>query len=219
MKKFYINGRQKDKIIVGVDEAGRGALAGPVVAAAVLISGLDYKRLETGVGFIPRESGVYINDSKKMSGRQRETAFNYLGGNKQVKWAPGVISEKVIDRINILQATKLAMQKAVRSLERKAKKKIDLLLIDGNTNLNAEIRQQLVIKGDERIFLIKVASIMAKVYRDRMMENYAKKFPEYKFELHKGYGTKLHFDKLKEYGPCKIHRKTFAPLKNFLERY
>ncbi len=200
--------RKKPKIIVGVDEAGRGPLAGPVVAAAitspeVLIS--DCKFLKD------------LKDSKKMAPRQREEVFRFLKQHPEVEWGIGRVSEKLIDRINILQATKLAMARAVRNLEKRIDQKVDFLLIDGNFGIDLPIAQKSIIRGDERVFLIKLASIVAKVTRDKGMLRYHKKYPQYCFDRHKGYGTEIHFAMLNKHGPCKLHRKSFGPVSRLLQ--
>lgn len=193
------------KIIAGIDEVGRGSLAGSVVAAAVVAPILDIK----------------ATDSKKMTARQRQEVFEFLKAHPEVQWGIGRVSEKVIDRINILEATKLAMRKAVVNLEKKLNKGwsvsdtdqqkscIDFLLIDGNFSIISNIPQKSIIKGDEKVFIISLASIIAKVTRDSGMVRYHRKYPEYKFACHKGYGTKAHYKMLAKYGPCPIHRKTF----------
>lgn len=185
------------KYVAGLDEAGRGPLAGPVVAAAVMIAKKsdffenlksDFKR---------------IRDSKQLSQKQREYFYNLIIKNKNIKWGIGIVSEKVIDRINILEATKLAMIKALKKLE------ADFLILDGNMKLNLPIPQKSIIRGDEKVFSCAAASILAKVTRDRIMFKYHKKFPKYRFDLHKGYGTKLHLEMLKRFGRCAIHRNSF----------
>jgi ribonuclease HII len=185
------------KFVVGLDEAGRGPLAGPVVAAAVAV--LDYKKANI----------KNINDSKKLSEKQREETYNVLTNHSDIKWGTGIVSEKVIDKINILQATKLAMAKAIKNLG------ADFLLIDGNFKINSEIFQRSVIKGDQKIFSVAAASIIAKVTRDRIMKKFHKKYPQYGFLKHKGYGTKAHFANLEKFGPCKIHRKSFFPVNTY----
>jgi ribonuclease HII len=186
--------KQGFKFVAGLDEAGRGPLAGPVVAAAVII--LDYKKLKT----------KGINDAKKLSGKQREKIYKVLIKHPEIKWGVGIVSEKIIDRINILQATKLAMQKSIKNL------KPDFLLIDGNFKINSIVRQKPIIKGDQKVISISAASIIAKVTRDRLMQKFHKKYPQYGFDRHKGYGTKAHFAAIKKFGPCKIHRKSFYPI-------
>ena len=162
-------------------------------------------------------------DSKQLTAKRREEFYKILtnspAGGLDIKWGIGRVSEKVIDKINILAATKLAMIKAVKKLKRKP----DFLILDGNFTLPAEalakagigkaIPQKSIIKADEKVFSCAAASIIAKVTRDRIMRQYHRKYPRYRFDLHKGYGTKLHFKILKKCGPCQIHRKTFAPLK------
>lgn len=183
--------------VVGLDEAGRGPLAGPVVAGAVFFK----KNCKIN---------LKINDSKKLSQKQREEFYEILTNHKEVKWGVGVVSEKVIDKINILQASKLAMQKAVKNLN------ADFLLIDGNFKLQNKISEKSIIRGDQKVFSIAAASIIAKVTRDRIMKKMHKKYPDYGFHLHKGYGTALHMANLKQFGPSKIHRKSFYPVSSFL---
>ncbi len=179
------------EIICGVDEAGRGPLAGPVYAAAVI---LPKGHIVEGV-----------NDSKKLSEKKRELLFDKII-DECVCYSIGTASEKEIDEINILQATYLAMKKAVDGLEIVPQ----LALIDGNripplTSTDARA----IVKGDAKSASIACASILAKVSRDRYMLEMAKKYPEYQFEKHKGYGTKLHYEMIDKYGICEIHRKTF----------
>lgn len=183
----------KVRLIAGIDEAGRGPLAGPVVAAAIIAPVLDIK----------------ATDSKKMTPRAREEVFEFLKQHAQVEWGIGRVSEKVIDRINILEATKLAMRRAVVNLEKKLFCPVDFLLIDGNFGIGTNKPQKSVIKGDEKVFLISLASIVAKVTRDRGMKRYHRQYPQYEFACHKGYGTKIHYEMLAKHGPCRIHRKTF----------
>lgn len=187
------------KCVAGLDEAGRGPLAGPVVAAAVVISNFEF-----------RISNFGIRDSKLMSVNQREEAYEKLIRCKNIVWGVGVVSEKVIDKINILEATKLAMAKAIKNLE------ADFLLIDGNFKLGKiNILQKSIIKGDQKVFSVAAASIIAKVTRDRLMQKYHKKYPQYGFANHKGYGTASHFASLEKFGPCKIHRKSFYPVNTY----
>lgn len=188
MENNYINSGAK--IICGVDEAGRGPLAGPVYAAAVILPfGCEIPGLD---------------DSKKMTEKKREVAFDIII-EKAVAYGIASASEKEIDEINILNATFLAMKRAVDSL----KIKPDLLLVDGNRAPNTGISEVTVIKGDAKSASIAAASVLAKVSRDRFMLEQAKKYPQYEFEKHKGYGTKLHYEKINEYGISDIHRKTF----------
>jgi len=198
------------RFVIGLDEAGRGPLAGPVCAAAVCIAAnLKFSSFERYL--VGRKIKDFkIKDSKKLSAKQRETWYEILTTHHDINLGIGIISEKVIDKINIFEATKLAMKKAIELL----KVSPEFLLIDGTFILeDLQINQKAVKRGDEKIFSCAAASIIAKVTRDRLMMRYAKKYPEYNFEKHKGYGTKQHFAALKKYGPCSIHRLTFAPLK------
>ena len=204
------------KLVAGLDEAGRGPLAGPVVAAAVIFN------FKFPNKFLIKQFPM-IKDSKKMTVKQREATYEFLTNHPDIKWGVGIVSEKIIDKINILEATKLAMKKSLINLISKSKfqsskqfqnpnfKKIDYLLIDGDFGLNVDVLQKSIIKGDSKVFSISAASIIAKVTRDRIMEKYHKKYPEYGFNQHKGYGTKAHFASLQKFGPCKIHRKSFYP--------
>ena len=215
-RKLWKEGKKR---VVCLDEAGRGPLAGPVVAAAVTIRPAKYKIQNTK---------YKIRDSKKLTPQKREELYRILTKHPNIKWGIGKASEKVIDKINILEATKIAMVKAVRNLNCKLKIancKINFLILDGNFTLpaealakagiNSKIPQKAIIKADEKVFSCKIASIIAKVTRDRIMEKFHKKYPSYGFAKHKGYGTKYHFRMLKKYGPCKIHRKTFWPVKKY----
>jgi ribonuclease HII len=188
------------KVVVGLDEAGRGPLAGPVVAAAVSIIPNSKFKISK------------IRDSKKLTPQKREELYRWITQCPFVEWGIGKVSEKVIDRINIFEATKLAMKKAIFNLERKLKRKADFLILEGNFKIDLPIPQKSIIKGDEKVLSCAMASIIAKVTRDKIMEKYAKKFPEYGFEKHKGYGTKFHLKMLKRYGPCPIHRRSFLPV-------
>ena len=197
------------KIVVGLDEAGRGALAGPVVAAALVIKKSKLKKLKSKLG------NLKLKDSKKLTPKQREKLYQLMTKSDFLEWGIGKVSEKVIEKINIKNASELAMEKALKNLEKKMKKRADFLIIDGyflkSKNLRART-YKLIIKGDEKILSCTLASILAKVTRDKIMEKYAKKFPEYGFEKNKGYATKFHLKMLKKYGPCKIHRKSFLPV-------
>lgn len=187
--------RKGYKIIAGLDEAGRGPLAGPVIAVAVIIN----PKFKFFKG---------VKDSKQLSAKKREEIYEAIKKCPFIKWGIGRVSEKVIDKINILEATKLAMEKAVKSLKKKAKK-IDFLILDGNFSIDVGISQKSVIKGDEKVFSCASASIIAKVERDRIMGKYHKKYPQYGFPKHKGYPTKYHKEMIRRYGLCQIHRKTF----------
>ena len=176
--------------ICGVDEAGRGPLAGPVAAGAVIL---------------PKDCVVlYLNDSKKLSPARRDALFDEIR-EKAIAFHVGIVSPERIDEINILQATYEAMRKAVAGLSVTP----DLLLNDAVTIPEMEIRQIPIVKGDAKSVSIAAASILAKVTRDRMMEEYDAMWPEYGFAKHKGYGTAQHIAALKEYGPCPIHRRSF----------
>ena len=187
---------ERYKIICGVDEAGRGPLAGPVYAAAVI---LPKGHIVEGV-----------NDSKKLSEKKREMLFEKII-SECVCYSVGTASEQEIDEINILQATFLAMKRAVNGLSVKP----DIALIDGNKKPGLDIVEWDIIKGDSKSANIAAASIIAKVSRDRYMLEMAEKYPQYQFERHKGYGTKLHYEMIKKYGISPIHRKTF--LKKILD--
>ncbi len=189
--------------VVGIDEAGRGPLAGPVVAGAVVLLNKKSQNLNLGV-----------KDSKKLTSKQREEIYNYFKKNITVQWGIGIVSEKVIDKINILEATKLAMIKSVKNLEKKlgkSKEKL-VLIIDGNMKLNSEFEQKSIIKADQKVFSCALASIFAKVTRDKIMQKYHKKYPKYGFDKHKGYGTAYHFEMIKKHGACDVHRKSFYPI-------
>ena len=195
--------------MAGLDEAGRGPLAGPVVASAVII--LDYKKIKD----IKK-----INDSKKLSEKQREELYKIITRHPQIKWGVGIVSEKVIDKINILEASKLAMQKSLQQAQGRPKLNADFLLLDGNFTLRQArgkkyIPQKPIIKGDSKVMSIAMASIIAKVTRDRIMQKYHKKYPGYGFSNHKGYPTAAHFACLEKLGPCKIHRRSFYPVNSY----
>lgn len=210
------------KRVACLDEAGRGALAAPVVAAAVVIkinrrSDRGARRRREGAGRVgvqilkdvSRSDLDNIRDSKKLTPKKREELYKILIKNLAIEWGIGRISERVIDRINILEATKLAMKRAIQKLGRKP----DFLILDGNFKIDLPIPQKSIIKADEKVFSCVAASVLAKVTRDRIMKRYHKKYPRYGFDRHKGYPTKLHCKMLKKYGPCKIHRKSFRPVK------
>ena len=216
--------------IAGVDEAGRGALSGPVVAAAVI--------LDEG---ITRRNGLWrqVRDSKSLTPDQRSVLVRYIRANV-LDFGVGLATHKEIDALNILQASLLAMRRAVEGLKRMPRE----LLIDGKNkipllaspNIGEEntrslsppsiggvrggisrwetIEQRAIINGDAKILAISAASIIAKVFRDELMRKFAKKFPEYGFDRHKGYGTKFHLIKLRKHGPCAIHRMTFGPVRD-----
>ena len=180
--------------IAGIDEAGRGALAGPVVAAAAILpEKFRHKRL---------------NDSKQLLPERREEIYRELTANEQICWAIGVIDSIEIDQLNILRATHKAMRAAIVSLRMQA----DHALIDGRPVYPFPLPQTAVIDGDCYSLSIAAASVIAKVTRDMMMREFCARFPEYCFSQHKGYATELHVAKLHAHGPCPIHRRSFEPV-------
>jgi len=185
--------------IAGIDEAGRGPLAGPVVAAAVIL--------------LSKINIPDLNDSKKLSPKKRDELFPKIQ-EMSVAYSVAAIDQEVIDEINILQAARLAMKKAVEKL----KITPGLLLIDGNQKINSNLNQWAIVKGDSRSLSIAAASVLAKVTRDRIMDDYHKLYPQYGFDRHKGYGTKLHRNLIQEHGPCPIHRKTFKGVSEYINR-
>ena len=190
-EKAWANGYDS---VCGVDEAGRGPVAGPVCAAAVILP-----------------AGIVIeglNDSKKLSEKKREKLFDEITANA-LAWSVSLVDERVIDEINILQATFLAMERAMAQMAPPP----ELALIDGNRSKDFGLPVRTIVKGDSLSASIAAASILAKVTRDRLMEQYDEQYPQYGFAVHKGYGTKRHYAALREYGPCPIHRQTF--LKKF----
>ena len=185
------------EVICGVDEAGRGPLAGPVCAAAVILP--PHARIDG------------LNDSKKLSDKRRRELFPVIC-EQALAYGIAFATEQEIDEINILQATFLAMERALAQL----KIRPDLVLIDGNRQRDFGLPVKTVVKGDSLSANIAAASVLAKVTRDDFMVRQAEQFPEYGFEIHKGYGTKAHYAALEQYGPCPIHRRTF--LKKFYEQ-
>ena len=181
------------KYIAGVDEVGRGPLAGPVVCAAVIMP-LDENSLVVGV-----------DDSKKLSEKKREQLAKEIK-EKALCYSIVEIDEKTIDEINILEATKLGMKRAIESLQITP----EVVLTDGNMTIDIVHKQKSVIHGDALSYSIGAASIIAKVHRDNLMDEYAKTYPAYAFEKNKGYGTAAHIQGIKEYGLCPIHRRTFT---------
>ncbi|MCP5535460.1 MAG: ribonuclease HII [Akkermansiaceae bacterium] len=184
--------------VAGIDEAGRGPLAGPVAAAAVIL---------------PEEfTHELLDDSKKLSEKKREQLYDEITGCDDISWALSYGDVGEIDSINILKSTHAAMARAAQALRPLP----DFCLIDGLQVPGFPIASQGIVKGDSKSLSIAAASIIAKVSRDRLMLEYAGKYPEYGFERHKGYGTKLHLEALRKHGPCPIHRKSFAPVAQLL---
>ncbi len=185
------------KAVCGVDEAGRGPLAGPVCAAAVIL---------------PENTIIEgVNDSKKLSEKKREALFDVIK-EQALSYSIAFASVEEIEEINILNATMLAMKRAVEGLDVKA----DYAMIDGNRLPDLSIDSEFIIKGDAKSMSIACASILAKVSRDRLLYKYAEEYPEYLFDKHKGYGTKAHVEAIKKYGPCPYHRLSF--LKKILNK-
>ncbi len=178
------------KAICGVDEAGRGPLAGPVCAAAVIL---------------PQNTIIEgVNDSKKLSEKKRNALYEIIK-NTSLAYSVAFSSVEEIEDMNILNATMLAMKRAVEGLKVSA----DFAMIDGNRTPDLHIPCEYIIKGDAKSMSVACASILAKVTRDRLLYEYAKEYPQYSFDKHKGYGTKVHIEALKKYGPCKYHRQSF----------
>lgn len=192
---------KKYKIICGIDEVGRGPIAGPVVSCAVIMS----------------ENCIEgVKDSKKLSDKKRRILAEQIYSNA-IAVGIGIVDHNTIDDINIRQASLLAMKKALQNLKDKKGKTIipDLCLIDAE-NIDTDIDQIGIISGDDLVYEISCASILAKVYRDNLMISLSQKYPEYMFEAHKGYGTKKHYDAINKYGICEIHRRSF--LKKYYEK-
>ena len=229
-KEFLAQGFE---FVIGIDEAGRGPLAGPVVASAVFLK--NHNLLDEKCAF--KELDL-IRDSKKLSHSQREKAYKFVHEHFHV--GVGICNHETIDRINILEASFLAMKEAISSLAReisnsklqipnktqsaswrtKFKIQNSIILVDGNKIIpNCSYRQEAIVGGDGIVKSISAASIIAKVTRDRIMLEMHEKYPEYDFDKHKGYGTKLHMEKIQKYGPCQIHRKSFEPMKSLLKKY
>ena len=199
LMREYENAHPECCLIGGIDEAGRGPLAGPVVAACCVL---------------PRDAEIlYLNDSKKLSEKRREALLPEIE-EKALAFGYGIVSEQRIDEINILNATYEAMRIAIAQVEEKLGRAPELLLNDAVTIPGVNIPQIPIIKGDAKSVSIAAASIIAKVTRDHLMLDYDQKYPEYGFAKHKGYGTKQHIEALRQYGPCEIHRRTF--IKNFV---
>ncbi|MFC1678378.1 ribonuclease HII [Patescibacteria group bacterium] len=190
-------------LLGALDEAGRGPLAGPVVAVCVVINPKKH---------IDNHQLRDVKDSKKMTENRREELFNFIYDFFD-EVGVGICDHKTIDRINVLEASFLAMKKAIGFVRTKP----NYVILDGQHRIpNFSISQEAIIKGDESVFSIASASIIAKVTRDRIMRDMHELYPEYSFDQHKGYGTKLHLERLGQHGPCPIHRKSFRPVKSIL---
>lgn len=201
---FSIENNYKNLLVAGIDEAGRGPLAGPVVAACVILDQNNFSDM--------------INDSKKLSKTQRKKIFDELKEN--TKFGVGIIDEKMIDQINILNATKLAMTQAYENLCEKYNLSPQVILVDGNFSpflKRDKILEILpIVKGDQKSFSIAAASIIAKETRDEIMCDLDKKYPQFGFAKHAGYPTKFHLDQIQKFGICEFHRKSFAPIKSMI---
>lgn len=194
--------------IIGVDEVGMGSLAGPVVVCAVQFPAELHETLKIG--------DYDVRDSKQLSPAQRETIANTIK-KLDIRYALAYSYPKTIDKLNIYQSARAAMRRSIKNLVLSSKLNTKyiipntIILVDGPHKIpRLNMPQQAIIKGDQKIFAIACASIIAKVYRDHMMQRYAKKYPQYGFEKHKGYGTALHYANLATYGPCTLHRKSFT---------
>jgi ribonuclease HII len=195
---FYESRLQSQGIttIAGLDEAGRGPLAGPVVACCII--------------YHPGLLIEGLNDSKLLTPLKRGGIYDQIISHKDTNYALGIVEAQEIDKINILQATFLAMKEAANGL-----KDLEYILIDGNQLPNLPLKSEGIIKGDQKSITIAAASIIAKETRDKIMLEHHKTYPEYAFSKHKGYGTKIHKEALEKYGPCPIHRKSFAPIAKY----
>ena len=204
--------------VIGVDEAGRGPLAGPVVACAVILKNYESRIMNQEI----KEFDL-IRDSKTLSEKQRENIFDFINDNFFV--GVGICDHETIDRMNILEASFLAMKKAFAALLRNMEhgtwnmEQRAIILVDGNKKIpNLSMDQRAIVGGDKIVKSISAASIIAKVTRDRMMKEFHEKYPQYGFDKHKGYGTKFHVEALLKNGPCQIHRKTFEPVKSLVKK-
>lgn len=192
---------EKGGVVAGIDEAGRGPLAGPVVAACVILNKDSYP--------------CNLNDSKKLNKKTRIKIFSEL--KETVKFGIGIVDEKIIDEINILNATKMAMKLAFDDLVNKYKIVPDFVLVDGNFTPNINTKAEFVIKGDQKSLSISAASVIAKETRDEIMFGLDRQFPQYDWKNNQAYPTKFHLEKIKEIGICKYHRKSFSPIKDFIK--
>jgi ribonuclease HII len=199
---FLIENNYSNLVVAGIDEAGRGPLAGPVVAACVILNRDDFP--------------LTINDSKKLTKKLRQKIFLQL--QEKSKFGVGIVDEKIIDKINILQATKLAMKRAYDDLCKKYSLIPMVILVDGNfipfEKENSKQEIIAIVKGDQKSFSIAASSIIAKEVRDKIMEQFHQKYPQFGFDKNAGYPTKYHVKKIIEFGICKIHRRSFQPIKS-----
>lgn len=199
-EKLWANGF---KYVAGIDEAGRGPLAGPVVAGAVVIES--------------KEQVIdIVRDSKKMTEKQRNKAYDEII-EKSTAYGIGVVDNKRIDEIGIKYAVQEAMLSAIKQIEDKLKHQVDYIIADGGIYLLKGYKMDSINKGDLNHYSISAGSVLAKVYRDRIMYKYAEQYPEYGFDSHVGYGTKKHMDAIKEFGICDIHRRSFAPINTYVK--
>ncbi len=209
LPNLEIENSYKNLCVVGVDEAGRGPIAGPVVA------GLAFLEKD----FLDSEICKKINDSKKLSKKVRKEIFSYL--LKNVKFSVGIVEEKIIDEINILEASKLAMKKAYESFCQKYQIFPEIILVDGNffpfKKQDKIIEILPVVKGDQKSLSIAAASIIAKETRDEIMNDLHKKYPQFSWDKNCAYPTKFHIEKVKEFGICEFHRKSFEPIKSMIK--
>jgi len=207
--------KQGYEMIIGVDEAGKGPLAGPVVACAAAYKlQIPKNKSQANSKFQILNSKFFslIRDSKMLSHKQRESLYDFIHEHFYV--GVGICDHKTIDRMNILQASFLAMKKALTSLKQNYKNTKCIILIDGSGRIpNFSMEQKAIVRGDKIVKSISAASIIAKVTRDRIMLEMHEEYPQYCFNRHKGYGTKLHMEMLTKHGPCEIHRQSFAPVK------
>ncbi len=185
-------------LVAGIDEAGRGALAGPVVAVAVCLTRSFLNKKLPSILY-------QVRDSKKLSAKKRAEIFTAITSISEIEWGIGVVSEKTIDEINILESTKLAMIEALDNLPNQP----DAIIIDGNFKIDKNIKQSSIVKADQKIMSVAIASILAKVTRDKIMIGYHSIYPGYHFDRHKGYGTRLHYQAISQYGSLPIHRHSF----------
>lgn len=201
LKKFESNlYKEGTKYICGIDEAGRGPLAGPVAVGAVVMK--------------PDSMLEWVNDSKKVTEKRREILYDRII-NDAIAWNVQLISQEEIDELNILEATKKGLNLALKEIIKQMHQKPDIVIVDALREIDTEgIPYQSIIRGDATCYSISCASILAKVTRDMVMKQWSEVYPQYGFDSHKGYGTAKHIEAIKQYGPCRIHRKSF--IKNFI---